>query len=604
MSNRYLTKMALAVAQEHQQRVLDKLSGGTGMIAAHSMGSGKTLTALLAIQKALEDKSGKDILVIVPAPLVSNMQEESVKHGIPITDKRVQVMSYEAAVNKIADLSGRTYSLVVMDEAHRLRNKETKRASELDKIFERADKSLLLTGTPSYNKPQDIAVLVNKVAGKKVLPDDQKAFEQRYIGNHKVEPGFFAKTVLGVTAGNRPYLKNTNELKSILKQYVDVYDAKVENPADFPSTHEKTIKVEMDDKQQRIYHYLEGNLPAPIRWKIRMGLPLDKKESANLNAFSTGVRQASNDISPFDKSTPEGYLTPKIHKMADSIEDHLKSTPNFRAYAYSNYLDAGLRPLKAALDNRGIRSEIFDGSLSKKQKDQLKLDYNEGRLPVLLLSSSGAEGLNLKGTKLIQVMEPHFNRSKIDQVVARGVRYKSHEHLPEDERNVIVEKYHSTLKPSITDKMLGNKGKSIDEYLDGMSDEKQVIQKGIMDLIKSAEAVSMNRYLMKIAEDKDMSWLLPAVGVAIPTAAGGLSHYAAIRTREPFENHDPEKAKVNKALKRTALKSALGLSIVGGIATAGSELARRKYLESEKDKQSSQITKDVTKSIKKEILGG
>ena len=139
MPNRYLTKLARAIAQEHQDRVLNKLSEGTGMIAAHSMGSGKTLTALLAIEKALQDKSGKDILVIVPAPLVSNMQEESVKHNIPITDKRVLLMSYEAAVNRIADLSNRTFSLVVMDEAHRLRNKETKRASELDKIFQRAD---------------------------------------------------------------------------------------------------------------------------------------------------------------------------------------------------------------------------------------------------------------------------------------------------------------------------------------------------------------------------------------------------------------------------------------------------------------------------------
>ncbi len=267
--NRYLVKIARAVTQAHQERVLSKLDQETGIVAAHSMGSGKTLTALLAIEKALKE-SPKKVLVAVPAPLVSNMKEESEKHKIDISDPRVILLSYEGAVAKASELAKENYSLAVMDEAHRLRNKETKRASELDKVFERADKTLQLTGTPIYNKPHDIAVLVNQAAGKKVLPEDQKAFEARYIGQRKIEPGFFAKTVLGVSTGYQPYLKNTNELKSILKQYVDVYDAKVENPGDFPTTHEKVVRVEMDEHQQKIYNFLEGNLPAPIRWKIRM----------------------------------------------------------------------------------------------------------------------------------------------------------------------------------------------------------------------------------------------------------------------------------------------------------------------------------------------
>ncbi len=497
--NRYLVKIARAVTQAHQERVLSKLDQETGIVAAHSMGSGKTLTALLAIEKALKE-SPKKVLVAVPAPLVSNMKEESEKHKIDISDPRVILLSYEGAVAKASELAKENYSLAVMDEAHRLRNKETKRASELDKVFERADKTLQLTGTPIYNKPHDIAVLVNQAAGKKVLPEDQKAFEARYIGQRKIEPGFFAKTVLGVSTGYQPYLKNTNELKSILKQYVDVYDAKVENPGDFPTTHEKVVRVEMDEHQQKIYNFLEGNLPAPIRWKIRMGLPLDKKESANLNAFSTGVRQASNSTAPFVRQPSEDYVTPKIGKMADSFVGHAKSTPNFKGFVYSNYLDAGLRSYQAELHRRGIKAEIFDGSLSRKQKDDLKNRYNAGEMNCLLVSSSGAEGLNLKGTKLVQIMEPHFNKSKIDQVVARAVRYKSHEHLPDEERHVIVERYHSVLRPSTMDKVLGSPGKSIDEYLENMSNEKHVIQKGIMDLIKSA-SVRSNPYLERIYEE-------------------------------------------------------------------------------------------------------
>lgn len=497
-SNPYLVKIAemLANDQEHQKRVLSRLDETKGLIAAHSMGSGKTLTALRAIEKTLKNKSG-DILVTVPAPLVSNIKEESIKHKIDISDPRVSILSYEQAANRIDELKHKTHALVVADEAHRLRNKETKRASELGQVFKKSESNLLLTGTPAYNKPHDIAVLVNTAAGEKVLPDTQKDFEDRYVGQRKVEPGFFAKHFLGVTAGTVPYLKNTQELKDILKKHVDHHDAKHVNPEDFPTSEERTIKVEMDKKQQEVYHYLEGKVPVHIRWKIRMGLPLDKKESANLNAFSTGVRQASNAIHPFVEGLQhEDHTSPKHQKMLESFLDHKRSLPNFKGLVYSNYLDSGLRPYKKLLDKHGVKAEIFDGTLKPKQKDALKQAFNNGQLDALLVSSSGTEGLNLKGTKMVQVMEPHFNKSKIDQVVARASRYKSHEHLPDEERHVIVEKYHSTLAPSALDKVVGHKAKSIDEYLDNLSDEKHAIQQGIMNLVKAASLD--NHYLERI----------------------------------------------------------------------------------------------------------
>lgn len=110
----------------------------------------------------------------------------------------------------------------------------------------------------------------------------------------------------------------------------------------------------------------------------------------------------------------------------------------------------------------------------------------------------------------------------------------------------------------------------------------------------------MNRYLQKIAEENggDTSWLIPAVGVSIPTAAAGLSHYASIRTKERFEPHNAE---LNTAMKRTALKSALGLSLIGGTAAAAAELARRSYLESQKKEQNKELTTAVRSTIRSEL---
>ena len=141
---------------------------------------------------------------------------------------------------------------------------------------------------------------------------------------------------------------------------------------------------------------------------------------------------------------------------------------------------------KELLDEAGVTAEKFHGGLTKRQKDELVRRYNEGEVNTLLLSSSGSEGLDLKGTKLMQVLEPHFNKSKIDQVVARGDRYMSHTHLPEDERKLLVEYYQSTMPQGMISRILGRKkDKAVDEYLHNLSEEKDRLNKEIIGLMRA-----------------------------------------------------------------------------------------------------------------------
>ena len=84
----------------------------------------------------------------------------------------------------------------------------------------------------------------------------------------------------------------------------------------------------------------------------------------------------------------------------------------------------------------------------------------------MLLSSSGGEGLDLKNTRQIHIMEPHWNTSKIDQVIGRGIRYKSHESLPVAKRNVTV--YYWISLPHQDHRQLG-----ADEYLYQLSEKKE-----------------------------------------------------------------------------------------------------------------------------------
>ena len=49
------------------------------------------------------------------------------------------------------------------------------------------------------------------------------------------------------------------------------------------------------------------------------------------------------------------------------------------------------------------------------------------RLRVLLVSKTGAEGLDLKYIRQVHILEPYWDQSRINQVIARAVRLNSHQ---------------------------------------------------------------------------------------------------------------------------------------------------------------------------------
>jgi SNF2 family DNA or RNA helicase len=468
--NRYLKKYLLKIARSettptqlsvYQERALKKLEDNSGVLLDHSMGSGKTKTMLVAIERAQKRDKKNDALAIVPSSLLNNLDEEIKKHNINIDRSRLNVTTYDRAVNNAAELRKKHHSIVVVDESHRLRNCNTQRHKELRGIIEEADQRVLATGTSRYNHVSDMAPLINMVARKKVLPEGKKEFDKEFVSTKTERPGILAGLVLGASPEETKTLKNNKYLKKVLDRHVDYYDAKTDPEAakHFPKSTEHHIEVELSPEQRAMYKYMEGKLPWTTKMRIRMNLPLDKKESANLNAFSSGLRQVSNTASPFMPNLQD--TSPKIRTMVDRLEKRHKSDKKFKAIVHSNYMDAGLNEYSRELASRGIPHSIYHGGLSGKEKTEIKDAYNAGKTRVMLVSSSGAEGLNTTNTRLVQVMENHFNKSKTDQMVARGIRFKSHEGLPAKDRHVDVEYYHSVHPKGF----FGKRPTSIDEYL-------------------------------------------------------------------------------------------------------------------------------------------
>lgn len=472
--------------QPHQQRVIDKLKASRGLLVAHGVGSGKTLSSIAAA-----DALGLPIEAIVPAPLVANYQKELEKHLDEVPED-VRIRSYEKAVR---DRNINLKALAIMDEAHRARNAGTLISKEVAGPVSRAEARLLLTGTPVYNQPYDVAMLLNTAAGKKVLPDDPTAFKRTFVGETVERAPWHTKLkghLLNHPIGDAKYpaLINREKLIRAAKGYVDVHKGGGEG---FPEREDYTHHVEMSPRQKEIYDFHANAMPWYLNAKIQAGLPLNKSESKSLNAFQAALRQVANTPRPYVRDmSDEEELThsPKIRTMAKHLKEMHSKDKNFRGVVYSNYLDSGLKPMSRALQQAGIKHHLFTGEISKKQRGEMVKDYNEGRVPVLLISGAGSEGLDLKGTKAIQIMEPHWNESRINQVIGRGIRYQSHAHLPKADRKVKVIRYQSKLPEDVADRagrLFGMAPKqSIEEYMTGVSRRKDLMANQISDALQEA----------------------------------------------------------------------------------------------------------------------
>ena len=472
--NRYLATFSLMskiakditfTPHEHQVRSKQKLDKTDAMLFMHGMGTGKTLSSIYS--------SAGEANVVVPAALRKNYNNTLEKFDIGDPEK-FNVMSYEGASR---DGIGNKDTLIV-DEIQRIGNSGSGRSKAVLDAAKRHEKRIALSGTPAQNHPYELAPIIRFLSpDAKEIPLDPMEFNRRFISEKKKKPSLFHR-VLGITPGVTQSIKNEETIRSAIKGKVDYHASGDES---FPDRIDEVKKIEMDKPQSKYYQFVTGRSNPMLALKIKYNLPMSKKESGQLNAFMTAARQVSNTTAPYGGT---GY-SPKIKAVVDDIKEGTAKDKNFKAVTYSNYISGGLDPIAELLDEAKISYGRFTGSMNDKQKDQVVKDYNEGKIKTLLLSGAGAEGIDLKGTKLMQVVEPHWNKAKVEQVIARGIRSKSHDHLPEKERKVRVIKYQSTLPKSLIQTTLGRDGDtSSDEYLEELSETKAALLGEFLDVFK------------------------------------------------------------------------------------------------------------------------
>jgi superfamily II DNA or RNA helicase len=462
--------------QPHQKRLEEESEESpVRKLLMHSLGSGKTLTAI-----GMAEAGKEPYTAVVPAALRPNFMGEQQKwtnEGLP-----GKVMSYtELAQGKPPGGTG----TLIFDEAHRLRNPDAAQAREAKELARKANRLVMLTGTPIVNAPGDLAVATSMLTGKDISPAQ---FEKRYVGERKVYPSLWRRLV-GWSSGSEPSVEHEKELKALLKGHIDYYDP---GRTIVPVKSEEVVTT-MGVEQSQLYNAMWDRLPFWLRWKLRHDFPLSRDELRRTQSFLAGPRQVGLSTYPYlrDKDPEKAFAhSTKLQEAHKRMLHHLKD-PRTKALVFANFIDAGLVPYSHALTKAGVPNAVFHGGLSDVQRRKLVEDYNDGKIRVALLGPSGTEGLSFKGTQLVQQLDPHWQAVRGKQAVGRGLRYDSHVGLPPELQNVKVERYVARLPLGLKDRILKRIGfdesakeRAADDYLKRMEARKELLNRKFMALLK------------------------------------------------------------------------------------------------------------------------
>lgn len=470
-------KTAEVALQPQQKRVQDKVTkqiadtGQSRLLVYHGLGSGKTLSSIAGANAV-----GLPFTAVVPAALRENYKKDLEKFGPDVVPN--EVISQDAFAKGLLP----NPDSIVVDEAQRLRNQTSARGGALQQAARNAKSVMLLSGTPVVNSPGDLAAPLGVLTGK---PMSSAEFENRFVDPIGTQPGML-KRLFGVKPSG-PRLKNEAALADLLKGKVDYHAAAV-SPAEVTR---ETVPVTMSGDQASLYRGMYEKLPPWVRWKMERDYPLEPAELKRLTGFLTGPRQVGLSPLPFMRgnSNPDKAFvrSPKLQEAYGRLRKILDQNPAAKALVFSNFIDAGLSPYQAALNKAGIPAASFTGALDDAGRKQMVEDYNNGKTRVALIGPAGTEGLSFRGTRLVQLLDPHWNSTRSNQSIGRGVRFDSHQHLDPGDRNVRVEEYRARLPRTLADRFLRRhqEGRpAADDYLARMADKKDQLNQQVLDVLR------------------------------------------------------------------------------------------------------------------------
>ncbi|XP_039000178.1 ATP-dependent helicase BRM-like isoform X4 [Hibiscus syriacus] len=423
----------------------NKLNG----ILADEMGLGKTVQVMALIAYLMEFKGNYGPhLIIVPNAVLVNWKSElhnwlpslSCIYYVGGKDQRSRLFSQEVIAMKFnvlvttyefimydrSKLSKIDWKYIIIDEAQRMKDRESVLARALDRY--RCQRRLLLTGTPLQNDLKELWSLLNLLLPE--VFDNRKAFHdwfsqpfQKEGPTHSAEDDWLEteKKVIII-----------HRLHQILEPFM--LRRRVEDvEGSLPPKVSIVLKCRMSAIQSAIYDWIKstGTLrvdPEDEKLRVQKNPLYQARVYKILNNRCMELRKTCNHPLlnyPFFNDLSKDFLIKSCGKLwiLDRILIKLQRTGH-RVLLFSTMTKL-LDILEEYLQWRRLVYRRIDGTTSLEDRESAIVDFNspDSESFIFLLSIRAAgRGLNLQSADTVVIYDPDPNPKNEEQAVARAHR--------------------------------------------------------------------------------------------------------------------------------------------------------------------------------------
>lgn len=390
-------------------------------ILADEVGLGKTIEAGLILKEYILRGLVRSALVLAPSSLVSQWKEELLeKFGLSFVttnDSSLRdeperfwqepfiVASLQTARTRRQweAVTSRSYDMVVVDEAHHLKNRTTANWKLVYSL--RSTFLLLLTATPVQNNLEELFNLVTLL--KPGHLKTRKAFMQEFVSR-----------------GSPTDPRNREKLRELLKE-VMVRNTRAVARLELPPRFATTIRVSPSPLEAQFYETASQFVTNQARVRqdslsrLRLKHLLEAAGSSPFAATKVieGIRHGSDngtleELELLLSLALEIGETSKTRRMLELIQ-----ASSSQKIVFVNHL-ATLEHIHEVLDRHKIPHVIFHGGLARNQKQGAMDSFRKG-CPVLLATGIGGEGYNLQFCHTMINYDLPWNPMQIEQRIGR-----------------------------------------------------------------------------------------------------------------------------------------------------------------------------------------
>ncbi|CAN9500249.1 unnamed protein product [Ophioblennius macclurei] len=399
------------------QWLIQCLSSQQGSVLGDEMGLGKTcqtITLMLYVSGALGKKG--PFLVLSPLSVLENWRKElqSFAPSLKVLsykgdkERRVQIQkktrtqdfqvlltTYELCLKDASFLKQWSWEVLVVDEAHRLKNQNSLLHVALTQFS--VGFRVLLTGTPIQNNIQELYSLLTFIQPDVFLADDAEHFVATYAH-----------------VQHRPAL--ASELQSVLEPFL-LRRVKAEVAFDLPRKTELVVYHGMSALQKKFYKAV-----------LTKDLAAFGNEQGNRNRLLNilmNLRKCVDHPYLFDGVEPEPFeigehlvdASGKL-RLLDSLLSFLHKGDH-RVLLFSQ-MTRMLDILQDYMEYRGYSYERLDGSVRGEERNLAVKNFSSSDVFVFLLSTkAGGVGLNLTAADTVIFVDSDFNPQNDLQAAAR-----------------------------------------------------------------------------------------------------------------------------------------------------------------------------------------